>query len=108
MVGFLIAIHTIICLLLIGVILMQASQGGGLAGTIGGGMTNAVFGGRGTATILSKATIYLAIGFMSLALIIGLFSTPTTVETKSLLKQDADERVLDLSLPGSQELDNIE
>ena len=71
MVGFLIAIHTIICLLLIGVILMQASQGGGLAGSIGGGMTNAVFGGRGTATILSKATIYLAIGFMSLALIIG-------------------------------------
>ncbi len=108
MVGFLIAIHTIICLLLIGVILMQASQGGGLAGSIGGGMTNAVFGGRGTATILSKATIYLAIGFMSLALIIGLFSTPTTVETKSLLKQDADERVLDLSLPGSQELDNLE
>ncbi len=108
MVGFLIAIHSIICLLLIGVILMQASQGGGLAGSIGGGMTNAVFGGRGTATILSKATIYLAVGFMSLALIIGLFSTPTIVETESLLKQDADERVLDLSLPGSQELDNIE
>ncbi|MFQ6677838.1 MAG: preprotein translocase subunit SecG [Fidelibacterota bacterium] len=108
MVGFLITIHSIVCLLLIGVILMQASQGGGLAGSIGGGMTNAVFGGRGTATILSKATIYLAIGFMSLALIIGLFSTSTTIETESLLKQEADERVLDLSLPGSQELETTE
>ncbi len=109
MVGFLITIHSIVCLLLVGVILMQASQGGGLAGSIGGGMTNAVFGGRGTATILSKATIYLAIGFMSLALIIGLFSTSSTpIETESLLKQDANERVLDLSLPGSQELETTE
>ncbi|HIC38693.1 MAG TPA: preprotein translocase subunit SecG, partial [Candidatus Marinimicrobia bacterium] len=40
MIGFLITIHTIICILLVSVILMQASQGGGLSGTIGGGMSN--------------------------------------------------------------------
>jgi len=106
-IGFLIAIHTIICLLLVGVILMQASQGGGLSGTIGGGMSSAIFGGRGTATILSKMTIYLSVGFMALALIIGLFSTPSEVQTESLLKQEANERVLDLSLPASQELEDI-
>ena len=32
MTGFLIAIHTIVSLLLIAVVLMQASQGGGLSG----------------------------------------------------------------------------
>ena len=45
MVGFLITIHTLICILLVSVILMQASQGGGLSGTIGGGMSNAIFAG---------------------------------------------------------------
>ena len=35
MTGFLIVIHTIVSLLLIAVVLMQASQGGGLSGTFG-------------------------------------------------------------------------
>ena len=36
MIGFLIIIHTIVSILLISVVLMQASQGGGLSGTFGG------------------------------------------------------------------------
>jgi len=106
-VGFLITIHTLICILLVSVILMQASQGGGLSGTIGGGASNAIFGGRGTATILSKMTVWFAVSFMLLALVIGLFSTPTAVQTESILKKDADERVLDLSLPASQEIEDL-
>jgi|ETN07SMinimDraft_1059922.scaffolds.fasta_scaffold15894_2 preprotein translocase subunit SecG len=108
MVGFLITIHTLICILLVSVILMQASQGGGLSGTIGGGMSNAIFGGRGTATILSKMTVWFAIAFMLLALIIGLFSSPAEVQTESILKKEANERVLDLSLPASQEIEDLE
>ncbi len=100
--------HTIICLLLVAVILMQASQGGGLSSAIGGGVSNAIFGGRGTATILSKFTVYLAAGFMVLAMSIGLFSTPSEVTSESLLKQEAEESVLDLSLPATQELNDIE
>jgi len=107
-VGFLIAIHTLICILLVGIILMQASQGGGLSGTIGGGMSNAVLGSRGTANILSKVTVWLAVGFMLLALIIGLFSAPAEVQSESILKKEANERALDLSLPATQELDDIE
>ena len=67
MLGFLITVHAIISLLLITVVLMQASQGGGLAGSIGGQTTNAIFGGRGAATALSKITTYLAVAFMGLA-----------------------------------------
>lgn len=87
---------------------MQASQGGGLSGTIGGGMSNTILGSRGTANILSKMTVWFAISFMVLALIIGLFSTPAEVETESILRKDAEERVLDLSLPASQEIEDIE
>ena len=46
MTGFLIAIHTIVSLLLIAVVLMQASQGGGLSGTFGGNAASSVLGGQ--------------------------------------------------------------
>ncbi|MEW6016133.1 MAG: preprotein translocase subunit SecG [Candidatus Zixiibacteriota bacterium] len=59
--------HTLVCILLIIVVLMQSSKGEGLAGAFGGGgsgLTGAVFGGRGAASFLSKSTTVLAIVFM--------------------------------------------
>jgi preprotein translocase subunit SecG len=60
-----IVFHTLVCVLLMIVILMQSSKGEGLAGAFGGGggLSGAVFGGRGAATFLSKATTVLAIVF---------------------------------------------
>ena len=78
MLGFLIAVHAIISLLLILVVLMQASQGGGLSGSIGGQTTNTIFAGRGAATALSKLTTYLAVAFMGLALLISLVGSPSS------------------------------
>lgn len=62
------AIHILVCLVLIVFVLMQSSKGGGLAGAFGGGGDQTVFGGRETATFLSKATTYLAVGFMVISL----------------------------------------
>jgi preprotein translocase subunit SecG len=59
--------HTIVCILLVIVVLMQSAKGEGLAGAFGGGgtgLTGAVFGGRGAASFLSKATTILAVVFM--------------------------------------------
>jgi len=92
--GFLITIHAIVSLLLITVVLMQASQGGGLAGSIGGQTTNAIFGGRGAATALSKITTYLAIAFMGLALLISLMGSPDTSDGSSVIEQAQEERTL--------------
>ncbi|MFQ6606260.1 MAG: preprotein translocase subunit SecG [Fidelibacterota bacterium] len=103
MVVFLITIHTLVSILLIAVILMQASQGGGLAGSIGGGMSNAIFGTRGTATILSKITTWLAVAFMALAILISLFTAPAQVEPESILKQQAETHPIDLPLPATSE-----
>ncbi|MFY9761304.1 MAG: preprotein translocase subunit SecG [Xanthobacteraceae bacterium] len=60
-----IAIHLMLVLALIGVVLLQKSEGGGLVGSSSGFMT-----GRGTANALSRATAVLAAGFFvtSLAL----------------------------------------
>jgi preprotein translocase subunit SecG len=58
--------HTLVCVLLVIVVLMQSAKGEGLAGAFGGGggLTGAVFGGRGAASFLSKATTVLAVVFM--------------------------------------------
>jgi preprotein translocase subunit SecG len=92
--GFLITIHAIISLLLIAVVLMQASQGGGLAGSIGGQSTNAIFGGRSASTALSKITTYLAVAFMGLALLISLVGSPSTSVGSSVIEQAQEERTL--------------
>lgn len=104
MAGFLIAIHALVSILLISVILMQASQGGGLAGSIGGQTTNALFGGRGAATILSKMTTWFAIIFMALAILISLIGSSDSARAASVVERAAEERTLSpaegLSLPG--------
>ena len=61
-----IVFHVLTCIGLVLVVLMQSAKGEGLAGgtAFGGGATSAVFGGRGTASLLSKATTALAIVFL--------------------------------------------
>jgi len=61
-----------VCILLILIVLLQAGKGGGLAGAFGGGGGQTFLGARGAADFLSKLTIYLAIAFMCLSLILSL------------------------------------
>ena len=90
MTGFLIVIHTIVSLLLIAVVLMQASQGGGLSGTFGGNATSSVLGGQNAGNILSRITTWLATLFLTLAVIISVLSGPSDTESTSLVKQAAE------------------
>ncbi len=107
MYGFLIGIETLVAIFLVTVILMQASQGGGLAGSIGGGFTNQVFGGRGAASLLSKITTGLAIAFMSIAVLISLLSSVRVSQSHSILKQESEDRIVspasNLSRPSGQD-----
>lgn len=71
MTGFLLTLHVIVSLLLIGVILLQpGSKGGGLGASFGGGGANSAFGAQGAAPFLSKFTYWLAAGFMATSLVI--------------------------------------
>jgi preprotein translocase subunit SecG len=60
-----IVIHLMLVLAMIGVVLLQKSEGGGLISSTSGFMT-----GRGTANVLTRTTALLAVGFFvtSLAL----------------------------------------
>lgn len=90
MTGFLIILHAIVSLLLITVILMQASQGGGLSGSIAGQATSSILGGQGAATALSRITTWLGGLFLVLAILISLLSGPAEQSGTSLIKQEAD------------------
>ena len=90
MTGFLIILHAIVSLFLITVILMQASQGGGLSGTIAGQATSSILGGQGAATALSRITTWLGGLFLALAVVISMISGSAEPSGSSLIKQEAD------------------
>jgi len=67
----LLIIHLFVTLALIGVVLIQRSEGGGLGIGTSQGM-GSFMSGRGTANLLSRTTAILATLFMALALVLAL------------------------------------
>ncbi len=68
----LIVILSLVTLAMIGVILLQRSEGGGLVG--GGNPTGGFMSARGTANLLTKATGVLAAIFMTLCIVLAILS----------------------------------
>ena len=65
---FLVVVHVIICLFLIGVVLLQQGKSADLAGAFGGQGSQTAFGPRGAATLLTKLTTWSAVLFMVVAI----------------------------------------
>ncbi len=72
----LLIIHLFVTLALIGVVLLQRSEGGGLGIGSSQGM-GAFMTGRGTANLLTRATAFLAVAFFVLSLLLAYFSRGT-------------------------------
>ena len=82
------------------VVLMQSSKGGGLAGSFGTGGMGTVFGVRRTADFLSRATTYMAVIFMALALIANVFFLPgKKAAAESILQRGAAPTAAPRALP---------
>ena len=75
MIIFLTIIHVLVCLLLIGVVLLQSGKAADLAGAFGGMGSQTTFGPRGAATLLTKATTIAAGLFMVTSLSLGLLQS---------------------------------
>jgi len=69
-------IFVLVCLMLIGIILMQSSQSGGMGSALGGNALNTAFGGQGADKLLVKITAFLATAFMLLAIALNIMSAP--------------------------------
>ena len=64
MIYFLVVIHVIICLFLIGVVLLQQGKSADLAGAFGGQGSQTAFGPRAAANVLTRLTTWSAVLFM--------------------------------------------
>ena len=70
MIIFLVIIHVIVCLFIIGVVLLQQGKSADLAGAFGGQGSQTAFGPRGAANLLTRLTTWGAIIFMVVSLML--------------------------------------
>src|SRR5882672_12260759 len=61
---FVVIIHVIVSLIIIGLVLLQAGKGADIGSAFGGSGSQAVFGSMGTPTVLGKITTVVAVIFM--------------------------------------------
>ena len=76
--GVAIFIFVMICIMLMGIILLQSSKTGGMGTAMGGQAINTAFGGHGADKLLVRTTSVLAVAFMTLAIIIGMMDNPAS------------------------------
>ncbi len=96
----LLIIHLFVTLALIGVVLIQRSEGGGLGIGSSQGM-GSFMSGRGTANLLTRTTAVLAAMFMALSLTLALLNRGTTGVSRSILDTPAPASIPSGSAPAS-------
>ena len=82
----LIAIHLIVCVLIVFVVLMQRPRSEGLGAAFGGGMTDNLFGAQ-TTHVLAKLTTWLAVAFFSITLLLSIL-TSKSASAKTAIQQE--------------------
>lgn len=99
MITFSIAILVLACILLMVVVLMQASKGGGLSGLVGGSGVSTMFGARRTSDFLSKSTIVLAVIFMLGALLLNIYISKSGQSVESIIQKNSQEQQMPQRTP---------
>ena len=85
----LIVVHVALCLLLIGLVLVQNDKMGGLAG-LGGMTAQSAFSTAGAATLIQKMTRYVALALFVVVLSLGVMATKQATSTGgSALQKEA-------------------
>ena len=91
MITIVLVIHVLIAVAMVGVILLQRSEGGALGiGGGGGGGGGGLMTGRGAANLLTRSTAILAVAFFATSIALAFLSGSHT-ERRSILDQPATE-----------------
>ena len=87
-------IHLILALLIIGLVLLQRSEGGGLGigGGSGGGLGN-LASARGTANALTKMTALCALGFFVTSLTLGVLAGQHSRVNQGILENISESEI---------------
>ena len=95
-------IHVLIALALIGVVLLQRSEGGALGIGGGGGSGGGILSGRGAASLLTRATAILGASFMATSIILAILhrdAGPRSVLETVPVEQSTPAEVLRPDVP---------
>lgn len=85
---FLNIVHVFVCLVLVGVVLLQQGKGGGMGAAFGGATTQ-VFGGRGAGNVLTRATAICAAIFMLTSVSLAYLSSSGDRALRAKVEQEA-------------------
>ena len=88
MIAIVLVIHLFIAIALVGVVLVQRSEGGGLG--IGGGTMGGLMTTRGSANLLTRVTAVLAACFMATSIVLAILSG-VTQEPRSVLDRPVQQ-----------------
>jgi preprotein translocase subunit SecG len=87
--GFILAVHILLALMIIGLVLLQRGKGAEAGAGFGSGASGTVFGARGTATLFSKLTAVFAALFFATSLTLAYLGARAPSEPSSVLERAA-------------------
>jgi preprotein translocase subunit SecG len=85
--GFILAVHVLLALMIIGLVLLQRGKGAEAGAGFGSGASGTVFGARGTSTLFSKLTGIFAGLFFATSLLLAYMGTRAPGEPSSVLER---------------------
>lgn len=85
--GFILAVHVVLALMIIGLVLLQRGKGAEAGAGFGSGASGTVFGARGTSTLFSKLTAVFAALFFVTSLSLAYIGTRVSGEPSSVLER---------------------
>jgi preprotein translocase subunit SecG len=88
----LIAIHVLVCALMILVVLMQRPRSEGLGSAFGGGITDNVFGSQ-TTNVLARFTTWMGIAFFSITLLLSILTAKANSGKSAIQKKLLSEPI---------------
>ena len=87
--GFILAVHVLLALMIIGLVLLQRGKGAEAGAGFGSGASGTVFGARGTSTLFSKLTAVFAALFFATSLSLAYLGTKGSSAPTSVLERAA-------------------
>jgi preprotein translocase subunit SecG len=85
--GFILGVHVLLALMIIGLVLLQRGKGAEAGAGFGSGASGTVFGARGTSTLFSKLTAVFAAMFFATSLTLAYLGARPTAEPTSVLER---------------------
>lgn len=91
MVGILTILHSVVCVLMITIILLQTGKGASMGAAFGGGYSQTIFGSSGPVGFLNKLTTMVAVFFMITSLVLAFMASqiPTKTVVDEVPQQEA-------------------